>query len=90
MARDEKNISDIFTHYVQAFQTLNPRTVLSYCAVPCMFIAPQAVVVMTNPMEIETLLGRMMENLKARGYGWSELTDLQVNQMSETLAFVSV
>jgi hypothetical protein len=45
---------------------------------------------MTNPMEIEILVGRMMENLKARGYGWSELTDLQVSQMSDTIALVSV
>jgi len=82
MAGDEKIIAQIFTDYIQAFQTLNPRAVLSHCAVPCVFISPQGVVVMTNPMEIEIL--------KARGYGWSELADLRVSQMSDTIAFVSV
>lgn len=90
MAGDEKIIAQTFTDYIKAFQTLNPRAVLSHCGVPCVFISPQGVVVMTNPMEIEILVGRMMENLKARGYGWSELTDLQVSQMSDTIAFVSV
>jgi hypothetical protein len=32
----------------------------------------------------------MMAGLKACGYGWSELTGLQVSQMSETIACVSV
>ena len=82
MAGDEKIIAQIFTDYIQAFQTLNPRAVLSHCAVPCVFISPQGVVVMTNPMEIEIL--------NARGYGWSELADLRVSQMSDTIAFVSV
>jgi hypothetical protein len=74
----------------QAFQTLKPQTVLSYCNAPCVFISAQGVVVMTNPTEIETLVGRMMAGLKACGYGWSELTGLQVSQMSETIACVSV
>jgi ketosteroid isomerase-like protein len=90
MAGDEKIVAQTFTDYVQAFQTLKPHAVLSYCDVPCVFISAQGVVVMTNPTEIETLVGRMMAGLKARGYGWSELTSLQVSQMSETIAFVSV
>ena len=59
MAGDEKLIAQTFTDYIQAFQTLNPRAVLSHCAVPCVFISPQGVVVMTNPMEIEILAGRL-------------------------------
>ena len=90
MAGDEKVIAQTFTDYVQAFQTLKPQAVLSYCDAPCVFISVQGVVVMTNPSEIEALVGRMMVGLKARGYGWSELTGLQVSQMSETIAFVSV
>ena len=90
MAGDEKVIAQTFTDYVQAFQTLKPQAVLSYCDAPCVFISAQGVVVMTNPTEIEALVGRMMASLKARGYGSSELTGLQVSPMSETIAFVSV
>jgi hypothetical protein len=90
MVRDEKTIAQTFTDYIHAFQTLKPQAVLPCCDAPCVFISPQGVLVMTNSTEIEALVGRMMAGLKARGYGWSELTDLQVSQMSETIAFVSV
>ena len=90
MAGDEKVIAQTFTDYVQAFQTLKPQAVFSYCDAPCVFISAQGVVVITNPTEIEALVGRMMAGLKARGYGSSELTGLQVSQMSESIAFVSV
>lgn len=77
MAGNEKVIAQTFADYVQAFQALKPQAVLSYCDAPCVFISAQGVVVMTNPSEIETLVGRMMAGPKARGYGWSELTDFQ-------------
>jgi hypothetical protein len=60
LAQDDKLIAQTFTHYVQAFQTLNPRAVISYCHVPCMFIAPQGVLVMASPAEIEAFFGRVM------------------------------
>ena len=90
MARDEKLIAETFTEYVQAFQTLNPHAVFSYCHLPCMFIAPQGVLVMASTAEIERFFGRIMDGLKARGYGRSELNDLQVKQMSKDTALVSV
>ena len=90
MASDKDLITQTFADYVQAFQTLNPRSVFSYCHIPCMFIAPQGVLVMASPAEIEAFFGRVMEGLKARGYARSELTDLQVKQMSRDVALVSV
>lgn len=90
MASDKDIITQTFADYVQAFQTLDPRSVFSYCHIPCMFIAPQGVLVMASPGEIEAFFGRVMEGLKARGYGRSELTDLQVKQMSRDVALVSV
>ena len=90
MIRDEKLIAETFTEYVQAFQTLNPQAVFSYCHLPCMFIAPQGVLVMASSAEVERFFGRIMDGLKARGYGRSELKDLQVKQMSKDTALVSV
>jgi ketosteroid isomerase-like protein len=90
MGQDEKLIAETFTDYVHAFQTLNAQAVFSYCHVPCMFIAPQGVLVMTTVAEVEAFFRRVMEGLKARGYGRSELTDLQVKRMSERAGLVSV
>lgn len=90
MARHEEAITRTFTKYAQAFQTLDPKAVLPYCHVPCMLIAPQGALVMATPAEVEALFAQMARGLKARGYARSELTDLRVRQVSETIAFVSV
>jgi hypothetical protein len=55
-----------------------------------MFIAPQGVVVMSSTAEVESLLDRMMEGLKARGYARSELTDVAAIPLSENIVLVSV
>jgi hypothetical protein len=90
MARDDENIVQTFTDYVQAFQTLKPRSVVPYCHIPCIFISSQGVVVMTNPTEVETFITKLIEGLRARGYARSELTRLHVNRLSESVAAVSV
>jgi ketosteroid isomerase-like protein len=89
-ARDERAITETFTRYVQAFQTLNPQAVLPYCHVPCLLISPQGVRLMETPAEVEALFARMIEGLQSRRYARSEVTDLHVSQMSEHIAFVSV
>jgi ketosteroid isomerase-like protein len=89
-ARDERAITKTFTGYVQAFQTLNPPTVLPYCHAPCLLISPQGVRLMETPAEVEALFARMFEGLQARRYARSEVTDPHVNQVSEHIAFVSV
>ena len=90
MARETEAITQTFTHYVQAFQTLNPHAMLPYCHVPCMFLSPDGVRVMATAAEVVALFTQVMEGLKARRYARSEVTDLHVHQMSEPLAVVSV
>ena len=90
MAQNESVIARTFRDYVQAFQTLKPQALLRFCHVPCVFIAPQGVLVMASSAEIETFFTQVMENLNARSYARSELTDLQMNRMSQHTALVSV
>ncbi len=90
MSRDEEAITRMFNEYVQAFQTLESHAVASYCHIPCMFIAPQGVRMMTNSSEVETLLTGMMSALKTRDYTRSEITDMRVSVMSACNALVSV
>jgi hypothetical protein len=86
IAHDDENIVQTFTGYIQVFQALKPRSVIPYCHIPCIFISPQGVVVMTNPAEVETFIIKLIEGLKARGYARSELTNLHVNRLSESIA----
>jgi len=90
MTQETTVITQTFTDYIQTFQTLDPHATLSYCHVPCIFISPQGVRVMATAAEIEALFRQLMESLKARSYARSELTGLNVHQMSETIAMVSV
>jgi hypothetical protein len=65
MSRDEETIVQVFNEYVETFRTLEPRSVASYFHMPCMFIAPRGVRVMTNPTEVESLVAGIMSALKA-------------------------
>lgn len=90
MARDEETVLHVFNEYVQAFQKLRAPAVASYLHLPCMFIASQGVVVMSNATEVECCLDKMMERLKARGYARSELTDVEAIPLSGNIVLVSV
>lgn len=90
MARGKDTVLRVFNEYVQAFQTLRASAVASYLHLPCMLIAPQGVAVMSNATEVESLLDKMMEGLKARGYARSELTDVEAIPLSENIVLVSV
>jgi ketosteroid isomerase-like protein len=90
MLGEEEAITQTFTNYTHAFQTLDPRAALSYFDIPCMFITPQGVCVLATAADVEALLTQVMEGLKARGYARSEVMDLHVKQMSGNTALVSV
>jgi ketosteroid isomerase-like protein len=90
MAREEQEITQTFTNYTQTFQTLDPHATLPYFHVPCMFIPPQGVRVLSTAADVEALLTQVMEGLKGRRYARSELIDLNVKQMSGNTALVSV
>jgi ketosteroid isomerase-like protein len=90
MLGEEEAITQTFTNYTQAFQTLDPRAALSYFHIPCMFIPSQGVRVLATAADVEALLTQVMEGLKARGYARSELTDFCVKLMSGNTALVSV
>jgi hypothetical protein len=90
MAREEEAITQTFTNYIQTFQRLDPHATLPYFHVPCMFIPPQGVRVLTTAADVEALLIQVMEGLKGRSYARSELMDFHVKQMSGNTALVSV
>jgi len=90
MAREEEAITQAFTNYMQAFQTLDPHATISYFHVPCMFMPRQGVHVLATAADVEALLIQVMEGLKARGFARSELLNLHVNQMSDNTTLVTV
>jgi hypothetical protein len=90
MANEEEVIGRTFTEYVRTFQSLNPRRVVPYFHLPCLFASSQGVRVMTDAEEAETVIAELMERLKARYFLRSEVTDSKISQLSEKTALVSV
>jgi ketosteroid isomerase-like protein len=90
MAPEEDAITQTFSSYMQTFQRLDPRAILAYFHIPCVFIPPQGMRVMATAADVEAVLTQVMEGLKARRYARSELTELHVKQMSGNAALVSV
>ena len=90
IARDDEAITQAFTNYIQAFQTLDPDAAVPYFHCPCMFISPQGVHVFATADDVRTLLTQIMAGLRARGYARSELLDLHVNRMSRNTALLTV
>mgnify|MGYP001401650436 CR=1 FL=1 len=90
IVRDEEAITQAFTNYVQAFQTLDPHATLPCFHVPCMFISPQGVRILPTLADTQALLTQVVEGLEACRYARSELLDLHVNQMSSNTALVTV
>jgi ketosteroid isomerase-like protein len=87
---DSAAITQTYTEYFRAFQALDTHGVLPYCHVPCMFATPPGVAVATTSEEVAALFAPLMESLRARGYGHSELTDLRVKQLSDTTALLNI
>jgi hypothetical protein len=67
IAREEEAITQAFTNYIQAFQTLDPHATIPYFHVPCMFIPPQGVHILATAADVQALLIQVMAGLKARG-----------------------
>lgn len=80
---------DVFTSYAQAFETLEPASILSYYHEPCLFIAPQGVLAFPSRAELGPFFGGLMAGLRRDGYTGSRFTKLKGLVLSETLAIVN-
>jgi len=89
MPDDTTAVTETYTDYVARFQTLDPRAVLPYYHLPCMFVSPRGVAVMTTPVEVEAVFAGIMADLSRRGYGRTALTRLRVRLLDETIALLS-
>jgi ketosteroid isomerase-like protein len=90
MADDEEAIIKTYTRYFTAFQRLDPRAIVAYYHAPRMLVSASGVAVMAGADEVEARFGQLMQELKARGYGRSELSELQVQRLDDRIAVVSI
>lgn len=89
MNNNEDDVKQLLTDYYKAFSTLNVRSILRYFHQPALLIGPTGVIALPTPEAVIPIFGPVMENLRQRGYGRSELSLQEIRLLSATLAFAT-
>jgi hypothetical protein len=90
MDNEKEKIIQTYHNYVQAFQTLNPKSILPFYHVPYMSLSFREVRVLNTPAEIEEGFARNMAILRENKYARTDIVELYARAMSKGLALVSV
>ena len=83
-------ITRAFKRYVDTFQSLDPKATRRYLHVPSLVLDARGPHVLSSAAEAEAFLTKVMDDLAARGYAFSDIAESYVHVLSETTALVSV
>ncbi len=81
---DEAAASRVLADYYSAFSTLEIQAILPCFHEPCMLISPQSVFVASSSAVLAMAIAPVMDGLRARGYGRSELSIRRLQSLSAT------
>jgi hypothetical protein len=85
---DQTAVVRVLNDYYSAFSTLEVQKVLPYFCEPSVLIGPQGVFVAASRTNLTTMLTPVIEGLRARGFGRSELSVRNVELLSATVILV--
>ena len=86
---EETAVIQVLVDYYAAFSTLDVLAVLPYFHEPSVVIGPQGVFAAPTCAVLTTVFTPAMEDLRARGFGRSELSARNVKSLSATAALVT-
>ena len=89
MANQEEAIKQFYASYLDTFHTGEAKAMVPFYHAPCLFIADQGVILLSSEAEIEKLFAQIIEDLKGRNYGRSEVTNIQIKEMTDRIALLS-
>lgn len=81
-------VNQIIAHYYRDFSTLNVQLILPYFHEPSLLVGPQGVMPIPSRAALVAVFGPVMESLRAKGYGRSELELGYVKSLSSSAAIV--
>jgi hypothetical protein len=84
----QPEIIQVLTDYYAAFSTLNVHAFLPYFHEPSMLIGPQGILPAPTHADLATVFTPAVDNLRARGFGRSELSARQTKTLSDTAGLV--
>jgi hypothetical protein len=74
--------------YYRDFSTLNVQAILPYFNEPSLLVGPQGVIPIPDRAALVAVFGPVMEGLRAKGYGRSELDLGYVKSLSSSAALI--
>ncbi len=89
MANQEEAIKQFYANYLDTFHAGEATAMVPFYHAPCLFITDQGVTLLSNEAEIEKLFAQVIEGLKDRNYSHTEVTDVQIKELSGEMALFS-
>ena len=86
---DESVVTQFLTDYYRDFSSLSVQAILPYFHEPCLIIAPQGVYAAPTRSVLLSAFTPVLESLRSRGYGRSELRIRQFKPLSPATIFVT-
>ena len=86
---DESVVTQFLTDYYRDFSSLDIDAIVPYFHEPCLIIGPQGVFAAPTRSILATVLVPVMESLRTKGYGRSELSILQLKSLHPATIFVT-
>jgi hypothetical protein len=81
-------VNQVIADYYRDFSTLNVQAILPYFNQPSLLVGPQGVIPMPDRAAVVAVFGPVMEGLRAKGYGRSELELGSVKSLSSSAALI--
>jgi hypothetical protein len=86
---DTAEVTRILMDYYKAFSTLDPEAIAPFFHEPSLLISPLGVTAARDGAAVGHTFTPVLQGLRTRGYGRSELTMLNVRQLSATVIWAS-
>ena len=82
---NEAAVTQVLADYYRAFSTLDVQAILPYFHQPAFLIGPAGVIAVPTSAALTSIFAPAMEDLRARGYGRSDLSLQQFSLLSATV-----
>ena len=82
-------LNQVIADYYRDFSTLNVQAILPYFNQPSLLVGPQGVIPIPDRSALVAVFGPVMEGLRAKGYGRSELELGDIKSLSSSAALIS-
>jgi hypothetical protein len=79
----------MLNEYVKAFETLEASAVAPFYQLPCTFIRPDGVWVVSDDATAATLAAHLIDHARSQGYRRTETCDLEVRRLASELAMMT-